>query len=314
MAIAETGTAAARRRMAAELDLEMQASCLTSLIGEGLLVEARDGGFDLRPKFLVELFARDHLIQCITHEAIDSWAMLCFDAERRPLVDAAMHAMPAAGIAAVIGRLEALPADSPAAIAASDALFWNIGLRLPSLPVAPTAMQLENSYRNNFAEAAHRARRSHRLLTQPVTGLPPTFALTSHQSPSRAPVAVTIAPTGTTATRRAPMPLADAQVQVFEHMVGAPSRAAARDGSRRCLRSRTCVAIAGFGASPSSRLPMPQVPAARIASARTLGRFHQLRRRQERRQHQRDRQPDRECADPVYSLHAGLRYASKRST
>lgn len=142
MAIANEGTAAARQRMAAALAAQMQASGLAALIGKGLLVEAGNGDFDLRPSFLVDLIARDHLIESIATGSIESWAMLCYDDQRRPLVDAAMSAMPTASLDAVVARLAALPASSPAAVAASDALFWNIGLRLPSLPTVPAGFQV----------------------------------------------------------------------------------------------------------------------------------------------------------------------------
>ena len=49
-------------------------------------------------------------------------------------------------------------------------------------------------------------RRSHKLLTQPLCSRPFALAVTSHQSPSRTPVGVTVAPAGTVISRAALTP------------------------------------------------------------------------------------------------------------
>jgi hypothetical protein len=127
-AIANGRSVAARQRLA-QAAIERRQASLQTLIDAGLLTE---GPFGMRsqPAFLVDLLARDHLIAMILAGPVDDWARCCFDAQRRLLVDAALHAIALDALVPVLARIQALAPRNAAAIAASDALFWNIGLRL----------------------------------------------------------------------------------------------------------------------------------------------------------------------------------------
>jgi hypothetical protein len=127
-AIANGKSVAARQRLA-QAAMERRQASLQALIDAGLLAE---GPFGMRsqPAFLVDLLARDHLIAMILTGPVEDWARCCFDAQRRLLVDAALHAIALDALVPVLDRIQALAPSNAAAIAASDALFWNIGLRL----------------------------------------------------------------------------------------------------------------------------------------------------------------------------------------
>lgn len=135
--IANAASVTARRKRAAALAEQLQANGTAPLLKAGLLAETRDGTLMLAPQFLVELIARDFLMRVIRDEPVERWALLCFDRERRTLVDAALGSMAAADLLGVLDRLRRLPADSLAAIAAAEAMFWTIGNRLCGASMVP---------------------------------------------------------------------------------------------------------------------------------------------------------------------------------
>lgn len=124
------GKSAAHRLQIAQAATKRNHAGLQVLIDAGLLVSDPFGNLRCQPPFLVDMLARDHLIGMIVDGPVENWALCCYDQQRRSLVDEAMHAITADALIPVLDRIQAMAPDSLAAIAASDALFWNIGLRL----------------------------------------------------------------------------------------------------------------------------------------------------------------------------------------
>jgi len=128
--IANATNIAARQRRAMALSEQLRNTGLAPLIEARLLVKNHSNMLSLTPQFLVDLVARDRLMQIIRDEQVEHWAMYCFDMQRRSLVDAALGSMAAVELLVVLDRLRALPSEHLAAIAGSEALFWEIGKRV----------------------------------------------------------------------------------------------------------------------------------------------------------------------------------------
>lgn len=139
--IANGTNIAARRQRAKALSEQIRDTGLASMIKARLLVETRADTLALAPQFLVDLVARDQLMQVIRDESVEHWAMYCLDTERRLLVDAALGSMPAADLLVVLDRLEALPADELARIAGAEAMFREVGRRVCGEVALPAAFE-----------------------------------------------------------------------------------------------------------------------------------------------------------------------------
>lgn len=140
LAIADAPNKDSRRRKATDLYDHFLATTPMALVPHGLLVEDSNGDFELEPRLLVNLLARDIIIQRIVNDTSVSWASHYFDAERRPLIDAALEAISIDDLIPVAARIYDLPLNSPLAIAASDALFWSVGKRIPALSIIPAPL------------------------------------------------------------------------------------------------------------------------------------------------------------------------------
>jgi len=139
--IANATNIAARRQRAKVLSKQIRDTGLAPMIQARLLVETRADTLALAPQFLVDLVARDQLMQVIRDESVEHWAMYCLDTERRLLVDAALGSMPAADLLVVLDRLKALPADKLARIAGAEAMFREVGRRVCSEVALPAAFE-----------------------------------------------------------------------------------------------------------------------------------------------------------------------------
>lgn len=137
--IADGNNQAVRRERARVVAERFQEAEIAPLVEARLLVEARDGVLALSPQFLVDLVARDHLMQVIRDQSVDQWAMHCHDADRRPLVDAALGSMSIGELLPVLDRIKEMPADALARIGAAESLFWEIGRRICSRKTVPAA-------------------------------------------------------------------------------------------------------------------------------------------------------------------------------
>jgi len=122
-----------------------------ALLATGLLKEVQRGLFDFQHQGLARLLVRDSLTRQITQESPETWALNCFDPDRRPIVDAALNAISIESLVTVGGRLADEPKDLASAIGASEALFMAIARRIgnveleqvpaPLLGLAKTVVQ-----------------------------------------------------------------------------------------------------------------------------------------------------------------------------
>ncbi len=137
--IADGNNQEVRRQRARAVAERFQETGLASLLNARFLVEARGGMLGLAPQFLVDLVARDLLMQIIRDEPVDRWAMHCHDTDRRPLIDAALGSMAIGELLPVLDRIKETPADSLAGVCAAESLFWEVGKRLCSDETVPAA-------------------------------------------------------------------------------------------------------------------------------------------------------------------------------
>lgn len=139
LSIANGANQSERRKRAIAVAERVQDAGIAPLVDARFLVETRDGMLALGPQFLVDLVARDLLMQIIRDQPIDDWAMHCHDKDRRSLIDAALGSMSIGYLLPVLDRIKELPTDSLARIGAGEALFWEIGKRLSDMRTVPEA-------------------------------------------------------------------------------------------------------------------------------------------------------------------------------
>lgn len=137
--IADGGNQSVRRQRAREVAERIQETGIAPLVEARLLVETRNGMLTLAPQFLVDLVARDLLMQIIRDQPVERWAMHCHDADRRPLVDAALGSMPIGDLLPVLERIREMPANVLERTGAAESLFWEIGKRIAAGKTVPTA-------------------------------------------------------------------------------------------------------------------------------------------------------------------------------
>ena len=100
------------------------------LIASGLLKQERRGQFEFQYRALANLAVRDYLIYRIKNEALDTWALACFDEQRRAMVDAALDALALVDLISVADKLHLVSQDSATKIGASEAMFTAIARRI----------------------------------------------------------------------------------------------------------------------------------------------------------------------------------------
>jgi hypothetical protein len=101
-----------------------------ALLASGLLKQGQCGCFDFQHRTLAGLVVRDSLMRQITCEPLASWALTCFDHERRSLVDATLDALSVANLAEAADRIHQEAPDAAVVIAASEALFMAVARRI----------------------------------------------------------------------------------------------------------------------------------------------------------------------------------------
>lgn len=101
-----------------------------ALIESGLLKESKRGAFDFQHRTFARLLIRDRLINQIANDPLAAWALNCFDARRRLLVDAALEASPIDSLVKTAHRVKDAPGNSAECLAAAEALFIAIGKRI----------------------------------------------------------------------------------------------------------------------------------------------------------------------------------------
>ena len=100
------------------------------LCASGLLKQERRGQFEFQHRALANLAVRDYLIHQITKEALDTWALACFEEQRRPMIDAALDALSIVELINVIEKLHLATQDCATKIGASEAMFMAIARRI----------------------------------------------------------------------------------------------------------------------------------------------------------------------------------------
>lgn len=136
--IADGNNQEVRRQRARAVAERFQETGIGPLVDARFLIEARSGMLGLAPQFLADLVARDLLMQIIRDQPVDRWAMHCHDADRRPLIDAALGSMSIGELLPVVERIREMPASSLARVCAAESLFWEIGKRVCSGQSVPT--------------------------------------------------------------------------------------------------------------------------------------------------------------------------------
>ena len=120
----------ARLQAAAQLAMRLEASNPEWLLASGLLKQERRGFFEFQHRALANLAVRDYLIHQITQETVDTWAMTCFEEQRRSMLDAALDAVSLADLINVTEKLDLITQDSAMNIGASEALFMAVARKI----------------------------------------------------------------------------------------------------------------------------------------------------------------------------------------
>ena len=129
-AIAQGKTQPERKKAADRVAKMLETGNADALLSSGLIKECVQGDFDFEHPTLAGLLVRDKLMRQIAEEPLTSWALACFDPERRRVVDAALDAVSMEHLAAATERLLQEVADSAVAIGVSEALFMAVGRRI----------------------------------------------------------------------------------------------------------------------------------------------------------------------------------------
>jgi hypothetical protein len=106
-----------------------------ALLSSGLIQADSAGNYDFQYRALAVLLVRDKLLNQVASEPTGNWGWACFDAERRPVVDAALDAMSLDQLVAASQRASESAADvsvSAAVVGALEALFMAVGRRISS--------------------------------------------------------------------------------------------------------------------------------------------------------------------------------------
>lgn len=106
-----------------------------ALLTSGLIQANLSGEYDFQLRTVAALLVRDRLVHQVANEAAASWGWACFDAERRPVVDAVLDSISleqllAAGQRLVSEQTTEELTGSAAIIGASEALFMAISRRI----------------------------------------------------------------------------------------------------------------------------------------------------------------------------------------
>ncbi|MFA9217240.1 MAG: hypothetical protein ACEQSK_09055 [Sphingomonadaceae bacterium] len=129
-AIANIENVAGRKKAVELLANRLDAGNPDALLASRLIKQVRRGYFDFQHSTLASLVLRDRLMRQITEEPVASWALACFDVERRLIVDAALDAVSFLSLVSVAERLSQEAPDSAVAIGAVEALFMAVARRI----------------------------------------------------------------------------------------------------------------------------------------------------------------------------------------
>ncbi|MEI7612183.1 MAG: hypothetical protein WCK63_04695 [Betaproteobacteria bacterium] len=112
-----------------------------SLLSSGLLKEVQGRCYDFQYRTMARLLVRDGLMRQINQDSLESWAINCYDPQRRPLVDAALDAVSMECLTIAANRLaQEQQHGSAEVIGASESLFLAIGRRISKGEVVPASL------------------------------------------------------------------------------------------------------------------------------------------------------------------------------
>lgn len=109
-----------------------------SLADSDLLLQNEKGEIKLRPRFLVDLIARERLLDLIQNHPPAEWAGLCFDPPRRELVHQAMALLSEQELCELAARVIDSYVVDAASIGATEAIFLAVGRRKHLTTPIPT--------------------------------------------------------------------------------------------------------------------------------------------------------------------------------
>lgn len=139
-AIAQESKQSERKKAVDRVAKMLEAGNPDALLSSGLIKKCVQGNFDFEHPTLAGLLVRDMLMRQIAEEPLASWALACFDFERRLVVDSALDAVSVEHLSAAAERLLQEASDSAVAIGASEALFMAVGRRILDGTVIPPAL------------------------------------------------------------------------------------------------------------------------------------------------------------------------------
>jgi hypothetical protein len=120
---------------------------LVPLRAAGLLQRRADDLDDLHPRWVADLVVRDSLLEAAIDGAPETWAITCFDPERRPFLDAALDAVPLPVFESLAKSFKDRRTWDMATLAAEEAIFVAIGRRLARDQMADVAALAGLAYR-----------------------------------------------------------------------------------------------------------------------------------------------------------------------
>lgn len=149
--IAEEEDLLKRRKLAKRFRNPKSITDISGLLQKELLVHNSGEGLTLRPRFLPGLLARDHVIDCITKKNSQSWALHCYDAKRRQVIDAALDTLSDDQLLAIATKIPASIVGNAEAIATAEAIFYSIGRRITTSKDLPAGLQrISSAVLNNL--------------------------------------------------------------------------------------------------------------------------------------------------------------------
>ena len=139
-AIAQGKNQSERKKAADRVAKMLEAGNPDALLSSGLIKKCVQENFDFEHPTLAGLLVRDMLMRQIAEEPLASWALACFDSERRLVVDSALDAVSVEHLIAAAERLFQEAPGSAVTIGASEALFMAVGRRILDGTVIPPAL------------------------------------------------------------------------------------------------------------------------------------------------------------------------------
>jgi len=142
-AVAEGKSVAQRKQAAFTLLKEWTRSSISELEGEFGLSDCGDRRYQVSLPFVADMMAADAVSSLVNDRSVAQWTRLYLDPSRRQAADIALSRRPVATLIADADDMLCRATEPVLALAAEDALFWAIGLKLaepmPDLPASAGA-------------------------------------------------------------------------------------------------------------------------------------------------------------------------------